>query len=51
MGEVEKRLTTTIKHRTLNREVSYKQLMRLELYKIIKHLLGEKEYSPFKIWW
>ena len=51
MGEVEKRLKTTIKHRTLNRDVSYRYLMRLELYKIIKHLLGEKEYSPFKIWW
>ena len=51
MGEVEKRLKTTIKHRTLNRDVSYRYLIRLELYKIIKHLLGEKEYSPFKIWW
>ena len=51
MEEVDKRLSTTIKHRTLNRDVSYKHLMRLELYKIIKHLLGEKEYSPFKIWW
>lgn len=51
MEEFENRLKTTIKHRTLNRDISYKHLIRLELYKIIKHLFGEKEYSPFKIWW
>lgn len=51
MQEFDKRLSTTLKHRVLNRDVSYKHLMRLELYKIIKHLFGEKEYSPFKIWW
>lgn len=45
------RLKTTITHRTLNRIVSYRHLIRLELYKLIKHLLGEKEYDPFKIWW
>lgn len=41
----------TIKHRSLNRSVSYRHLIRLELYKIIKHLIGDKEYAPFKIWW
>lgn len=51
MQELDKRLSSTIKHRILNRDVSYKHLMRLELYKIIKHLFEEKEYSPFKIWW
>lgn len=45
------RLKTTITHRTLNRIVSYRYLIRLELYKLIKHLIGEKEYDPFKIWW
>lgn len=44
-------LSRTIFHRSLNREVSYRQLIRLELYKLIKHFLGDKEYSPFKIWW
>lgn len=47
----EERLKETIKHRKLNRHVSYKSLMRLECYKIIKHLLGDKEYEPFKAWW
>ena len=34
-----------------NKNVSYEYLMKLECYKLIKHLLGEKEYEPFKIWW
>jgi len=45
------RLNKTIKHRQLNKDVSYRYLMRLELYKLIKHLLGEKSYEGFKIWW
>ena len=47
----EDRLAQTIKHRTLNREVSYKHLIKLECYKITKHLLGMEEYKPFKAWW
>jgi CRISPR-associated protein Cas1 len=47
----EERIATTIMHRTLGREVSYRHLIRLECYKLIKHLLGEKEYDGFKIWW
>ena len=35
----EDRLVETIQHRTLNRSVSYKHLMKLECYKIIKHIL------------
>ncbi len=45
------RLKTTVRHKTLNRNVSYRQLIRLELYKLIKHLISEKEYEGFKIWW
>ncbi|MGI6522850.1 MAG: type I-B CRISPR-associated endonuclease Cas1b [Christensenellales bacterium] len=41
----------TIMHRSLRRNVSYRHLVRLELYKLIKHLIGDKEYSSFKIWW
>lgn len=51
MQEFDNVMLTTIKHRTLNRDVSYRHLIRLELYKIIKHLIGDKQYSPFKIWW
>lgn len=47
----EDRLKETIKHRSLNRSVSYKHLIKLECYKIQKHLLGISEYKPFKMWW
>lgn len=50
-AELDSRLQTTIKHKELNKSVSYEYLMRLECYKLIKHLIGEKEYEPFKIWW
>lgn len=50
--EIDTRLQTKIKHRTLGREVSYEYLIRLEVYKLIKHLLGdEPKYEGFKIWW
>lgn len=49
--DFDERLKTTVRHKTLNRNVSYRQLIRLELYKLIKHLIGEKDYEGFKIWW
>ncbi len=49
--ELDNTLSRTIHHRTLNREVSYKHLIRLELYKLINHYLETKEYDGFKIWW
>ena len=45
------RLKETIQHRSLGRKVSYKHLMKLECYKLAKHLLEMEEYKPFKIWW
>lgn len=47
----EEKLQTTIKHRGLRRNVSYQRLIRLEAYKLIKHLLDVKPYKPFVIWW
>lgn len=49
--ELEERLKKTINHKELGKQVSYQYLMRLEVYKLIKHLIGEKEYEGFKIWW
>ncbi|MCK9150520.1 type I-B CRISPR-associated endonuclease Cas1b [Methanobacterium alcaliphilum] len=51
LKEYDKRLKKTIKHRELNKNVSYRRLIRLEAYKMIKHLLGSKEYKPFVMWW
>ncbi|WKY48659.1 type I-B CRISPR-associated endonuclease Cas1b [Eubacteriaceae bacterium ES3] len=49
--EFENELKRTIKHKKLNRTVSYNHLIRLELYKLIKHLINEKSYEGFKMWW
>lgn len=51
LRELDNKLVTTIKHKELNKVVSYDYLIRLECYKLVKHLLGEKEYSGFRIWW
>jgi len=47
----EERLNETIKHRSLNKSVSYKHLVKLECYKLTKHILNMEEYKPFKAWW
>ncbi len=49
--ELEERMKKTIMHKELGRQVSYQYLIRLEAYKLIKHLISEKEYEGFKIWW
>jgi len=49
--EMEDRLKTTINHKKLGRQVSYKRLIRMELYKLEKHLIGEEEYTPFVSMW
>lgn len=47
----EEKLMETIKHRSLGRNVSYKHLIKLECYKLAKHILGMEAYKPFKAWW
>lgn len=51
MKQLDERLEKTITHKELGRKVSYQHLMRLECYKLVKHLMGEKEYEGFRIWW
>lgn len=52
LKELENKLeNSTIKHRSLGRNVSYRYLIRLECYKLIKHFLEEEQYKPFKAWW
>lgn len=51
LSELDQRLRKTIKHKELGRTVSYQYLIRLECYKLIKHLIGEKEYQGFEMWW
>jgi CRISPR-associated protein Cas1 len=49
--EYDERLKTIITHKKLNRKVSYRYLIRLECYKLVKHLIGEQNFDGFKIWW
>ena len=51
LNAYEEHLSETIQHRELKKKVSYKYLIRLECYKLAKHVLGIQEYKPFKIWW
>ena len=51
LKEFDERLRTTIQHKTLKRKVSYKHLIRLDCYKLVKHLIGDKELKAFRIWW
>lgn len=47
----EEKLKTTFQHRGLERPVSYRRLIRLELYKLEKHFIEDEEYEPFVMRW
>lgn len=51
LKEWDARLQTTIEHRRLKRKVSYERLMRLECYKLVKHLTNVEPYTGFRAWW
>lgn len=51
LQEFENKMQTTIKHRHLNRKVSYRMFIRLECYKLIKHFIKDEKYKPLKAWW
>ena len=48
---IEERYDETFHHRSLGRNVSYKHLIKLECYKLLKDILGIEEYKPFKMYW
>ena len=47
----EEKMKSTFKHRTIKRHVSYRRLIRLECYKLIKHITGAEDYKGFRAWW
>jgi len=47
----ETRLKETVKHPRLGRSVSYRRLIRLDLYKLEKHLLDDEIYEPYVSRW
>jgi CRISPR-associated protein Cas1 len=48
LREYDSKLETTIRHAKLGRNVSYRRLIRLECYKLVRHLLGEVRYRGFR---
>lgn len=49
--EFDERMETTLMHRRLKRHVSYRRLIRLECYKLVKHLTGIESFQSLKAWW
>jgi len=47
--EWERTLQTTYRHVRLKRSVSYRTTLRLELYKLEKHLIGDEPYVPYRL--
>ncbi|KFN04691.1 type I-B CRISPR-associated endonuclease Cas1 [Bacillus clarus] len=47
----ENKISQTVIHRRLKRKVSYRYFIRLECYKLIKHMIGDESYKPLKAWW
>lgn len=48
---IEDKLEETFQHKSLGRKVSFRHLIKLECYKLAKHLLDIEEYKPFKMYW
>ena len=49
--EIDGRLEATLRHKKLNRNVSYRRIIRMEIYKLQKHLIENQEYKPFVSKW
>jgi CRISPR-associated protein Cas1 len=51
LEEFEKMLDETIEHPRLNRKVSYKTLVRTDVYSLKKHLIAGEPYRATERWW
>ena len=48
----DERLRRTVKHRGLGRHVSYERLIRLDAYRLVRHLTDAGDpYRGFRAWW
>lgn len=45
----EERLETTVDHPSLDKHVSHQRLLRLEAYKLVKHVSGDDEYQGYRM--
>lgn len=51
LKEYDEKMNTTIEHPTLKRRISYRRLIRLECYKLVKHIIEDRSYNCFRLWW
>ncbi|MBZ4655791.1 MAG: CRISPR-associated protein Cas1 [Thermoanaerobacter sp.] len=51
MKAFDEKMQTTVRHKTLKRNISYNKFIQLELYRLIKHIIGDDTYKSLKIWW
>jgi len=51
LRQFQTKLSQTVKYPSLKRKVSYRRLIRLELYKLEKQIMGENDYEPFIVSW
>lgn len=45
------KLKVIIYYPSLKKKISYRRLIRLECYKLIKHIIDDKKYKSFRMWW
>ena len=52
-AHLDQRLQQTVLHRQLNRHISYERLVRLECYKLVRHLCDSNQdaYQGLHMWW
>jgi len=51
LREYDSKINQSLNYPSLGRKVSYRYMLRLEAYKLIKHILEGKDYKAFKIYW
>jgi CRISPR-associated protein Cas1 len=51
LKEFDAKMNSTLKYPKLDRNVSYRYMLRLECYKLIKQFIEGKKYNSFKIYW
>ncbi|AFK21718.1 type I-B CRISPR-associated endonuclease Cas1b [Pyrococcus sp. ST04] len=51
LKELNSELERKVLHPRLKRKVSVRYLMRLEVYSLVKHFLGDRKYNSLRAWW
>lgn len=51
LREYDQTLETVVEHPQLKRKVSYRRIVRLDAYRLVKHILQDETYQPTRSWW